>query len=413
MKKLLNPIEKVILQKSRNKKNIESAVQEEWRFSDQHDFRHLTNSNRKTKCACNHGHPWYFYYCYNIYTNETIQLGKTCYNLLRNIKDKYIKNKTSIKKNKKKLNISTIMNLDDKSILYNLIINQYNLYERIDKIIMDNDFKKHIMNDIKNNNKYIVHKSKLKQFILYSNFYATNIQRVVKNYLNIQKKHIKQNLIDKTTIIQKYFKQHHFKKIKKFILIQHCFKQHHIKKIKNILLIQQCFKQYHITKIKNILIIQKYLQERKKNIRGLLFREKCKKINLNNKKKALRREQEKQKKIYKEQQRQLEKLTRMNRKKKIKKSIKAHIKNINQKNQKEFIEKQKIIALKKNHPYLINLDEEIELIKIYLFYKPCCCNKCRDCDVVYAIYKDIINKNIDSNDYSNIVNTVNTYFEQI
>ena len=295
MKKLLNPIEKVILQKSRNKKNIESALQE-WRFSDQHDFRHLTNSNRKTKCACNHGHPWYFYYCYNIYTNETIQLGKTCYKLLCNIKDKDIKKKIYIKKNKKKLNISTIMNLDDKSILYNLIINQYNLYERIDKIIMDNDFKKHIMNDIKNNNKYIVHKSKFKKFILYSNFYATNIQRAFKNYLNIQKKNIKQNLIDKTTIIQKYFKQHHFKKIKKFILIQHCFKQHHIKKIKNILLIQQCFKQYHITKIKNILIIQKYLQERKKNIRGLLFREKCKKINLNNKKNALRREQEKQKK---------------------------------------------------------------------------------------------------------------------
>jgi|TARA_B110000211_G_C14016423_1_gene525580 hypothetical protein len=33
MKKLLNPIEKVILQKSRNKKNIEYALQE-WRFSD-------------------------------------------------------------------------------------------------------------------------------------------------------------------------------------------------------------------------------------------------------------------------------------------------------------------------------------------------------------------------------------------
>ena len=103
----------------------------------------------------------------------------------------------------------------------------------------------------------------------------------------------------------------------------------------------------------------------------------------------------------------------MNRKKKIKKSIKAHIKNINQKNQKEFIEKQKIIALKKNHPYLINLDEEIELVKNDPFYKPCTCKKCRDCDVTYAIYKDIINKNIDSNDYSNIVNTVNTYFEQI
>jgi hypothetical protein len=365
MKKLLYPIEKVILQKSRNKKNIESALQE-WRFSDQHDFRHLTNSNRKTKCACNHGHPWYFYYCYNIYTNETIQLGQTCYNLLRNIKDKYIKNKTSIKKNKKKLNISTIMNLDDKSILYNLIINQYNLYERIDKIIMDNDFKKHIMHDIKNNNKYIVHKSKLKQFILYSNFYATNIQRAFNKY----KEKIKQNLINKTTIIQ------------------NCFKQYHIKKLKKILIIQNCFKQ-NKTKI----IALKKEQEKQK----IIYREK-------------QRQLEKQKKKYQEQQRHLEKQEIMNRKKMIRKNIKACIKNIPQ---QEFIGKQTIIALRKYHPYLINLDEVIELVKTNPFYKPCSCKKCRECYVIDAIYEDINNKNIDSNDYSNIVNTVNTYFEQI
>ncbi len=117
---------------------------------------------------------------------------------------------------------------------------------------------------------------------------------------------------------------------------------------------------------------------------------------------------EKYKNFTKKLEKKLEKESQLKRKKIkkiIKKNIREYIINLNK---TDFIKNKKIIALKKNHPFLTNLDKEIELIKTKPFYNPCFCKKCRDCNVLHTIYEDIINtnQNVNNVDYSNIVNTL-------
>jgi hypothetical protein len=180
----LKAIQRELLNKSFTTKTEFILARLEWIvFSKIIDLRLITNTNKKIRCACNKASMWYFHIAFNIYTNETIKIGKECYKIIFNIKTESQYN-THINKKKQCMSNNYLNNLNIKNIFYNYMIESYTFNERIDEIFSKSRVTKYIIKDITDNNKYIMSddKKKFRKLVFFSNDYTNIITKTMRRH---------------------------------------------------------------------------------------------------------------------------------------------------------------------------------------------------------------------------------------